>query len=115
MDSTHPNPLHHRLRVKLGSNNTVEDGSEVGFKAGNGIVEEGGTEEAATTLFTLRKGPKRPGNRRRGRGLSFSMKLPQQVGNIKSLTSFTNGHFLKGHQSSTGPVDRMSHRQWIET
>ena len=68
------------LRVYLGANNTVEDGSELRFKAGNGIVAKGQTQEAATTVFTLRagKGSERPG-KRKGKGQAFSMKLPQQV------------------------------------
>ena len=67
------------IRIKLGSKNTLEGGSRIGFKIGNGIVAEGGTAEAATTLFRLRaaKGSKK---NRGGRGLSFSMKMPQQVG-----------------------------------
>ena len=70
-----------RIRVTLGSNNTVEYGSEVGFKTGNGIVAEEGGAEVATRKFTLRgRGCKRRGGRR---GTSFSMKLPQQVCNLK--------------------------------
>ena len=75
------------LRVRLGSNNTVEDGSELRFKTGNGIVAEGQTQEAATTVFTLRARSKKPG-KRRGKWHAISMKLPQQVG-------FTVWHVLK--------------------
>ena len=64
------------MRVKLGSNNTVENGSEVGFKSGNGIVAMESSLEAATTVFTL---VKRGESKRREKELSLSMKLPQQV------------------------------------
>ena len=66
------------IRIKLGSKNTIEEGSRIGFKIGNGIVAEGGAAEATSVPFRLRatKGSKNRG----GRGLSFSMKMPQQVG-----------------------------------
>ena len=95
------------MKIKLGSNNTVEDGSEVWFKSGNGIVAKGSrndtTEEATTTAFTLRarKGSKRPG-KRRGKGQSFSMKLPQQVRidvwHVLKLQLLDEAPYLKAQQ-----------------